>query len=200
MIVVGLGNPGPQYAATRHNLGFMVVDELGARAGGVAFRSKFHGEYAEARVAGEAVTLLKPLTYMNDSGRSVQAALAFFKAPPAELLVVHDELDLPFGELRLKNGGGDAGHRGLKSITQALGTSDYPRLRLGIGKPARGFQGRGADFVLDGFRPLDNFFDKKLFGFAERAALAYAHRIPHLSGIILVVRMILLTQPDDLAV
>ncbi len=167
MIVVGLGNPGPQYAATRHNLGFMVVDELGARAGGVAFRSKFHGEVAEARVAGEPMTLLKPLTYMNDSGRSVQAALAFFKTPVSELLVVHDELDLEFGELRLKSGGGDAGHRGLKSITQALGTSDYPRLRMGIGKPARGFQGSGADFVLEGFRPAEK---AELGQLVERAA------------------------------
>jgi PTH1 family peptidyl-tRNA hydrolase len=169
VIVVGLGNPGPQYAATRHNLGFMVVDELGARSGSVQFRSKFHGEYAEARVAGGAATLLKPLTYMNDSGRSVQAALAFFKTPPSELLVVHDELDLEFGELRLKSGGGDAGHRGLKSITQALGTPDYPRLRIGIGKPGPGFRGGGADFVLEGFRPAEKAELGQLVGRAADA-------------------------------
>jgi PTH1 family peptidyl-tRNA hydrolase len=167
VIVVGLGNPGPKYAATRHNLGFMVVDELGTRAGGVAFRSKFHGEVAEARVGGGTATLLKPLTYMNESGRSVQAALAFYKTPPSELLVVHDELDLEFGDVRLKSGGGDAGHRGLKSITQALGTSDYPRLRIGIGKPARGFEGSGADFVLEGFRPAEK---AELGQLVERAA------------------------------
>jgi PTH1 family peptidyl-tRNA hydrolase len=167
VIVVGLGNPGPQYALTRHNLGFMVVDELAARAGGVSFRAKFHGEVAEAVVGGKPATLLKPLTYMNDSGRSVQAALAFFKIPPAELIVVHDELDLEFGDIRLKQGGGDAGHRGLKSITQALGTSDYGRLRLGIGKPKKGFQGSGRDFVLDGFRSSEK---AELGPLVERAA------------------------------
>ena len=167
MIVVGLGNPGPEYAATRHNIGFMVVDALGARAGGVQFRSKFHAEVAEARIGGEPGTLLKPLTYMNDSGRSVQAALSFFKLEPVELLVIHDELDLEFGELRLKQGGGDAGHRGLKSITQLLGTSEYPRLRLGIGKPPPGFRGGGRDFVLEGFRPAEK---AELGPLVERAA------------------------------
>jgi PTH1 family peptidyl-tRNA hydrolase len=167
VIVVGLGNPGPEYAATRHNLGFMVVDLLGERAGGVPFRSKFHGDYAEARLPSGPLSLLKPLTYMNDSGRSVQAALAFFKIPPSELIVVHDELDLPFGELRLKQGGGEAGHRGLKSISQKLGTPDYARLRLGIGKPQGGFRGAGADFVLDGFRPTEK---AELGSLVERAA------------------------------
>ena len=169
MIVVGLGNPGPQYALSRHNLGFMVVDELAARAGGVSFRAKFHGEYAEAVVGGTPATLLKPLTYMNDSGRSVQAALAFFKLPPSELVVVHDELDLEFGDIRLKQGGGEAGHNGLRSITQALGTSDYGRLRIGIGKPNAGFQGRGRDFVLDGFRSSEK---AELGPLVERAANA----------------------------
>src|SRR5262249_8191545 len=141
VIVVGLGNPGPEYAHTRHNLGFMVVDELAARAGGAAFRSKFHGELAESRVGSGPASLLKPQTYMNSAGRSVEAALAFYKLPPSEVLVVHDELDLEFGDIRLKQGGGDAGHNGLKSITQSLGTSGYPRLRLGIGKPPPGFRG-----------------------------------------------------------
>lgn len=167
MIVVGLGNPGPQYALTRHNLGFMVVDALASRAGGAAFRSKFHGELADARVAGAPAMLLKPLTYMNNSGRSVQAALAFYKIPPSELLVVHDELDLAFGDVRLKQGGGDAGHRGLKSITQELGGPDYGRLRVGIGKPPPGFRGGGADFVLEGFRPAEK---AELDQLVERAA------------------------------
>ena len=167
MIVVGLGNPGPEYAATRHNLGFMVVDALGARGGGVRFRAKFQGEYAEAAIGGKPAMLLKPLTYMNNSGRSVQAALAFFKTPPEELLVVHDELDLPFGDVRLKQGGGDAGHRGLKSITEHVGTSEYPRLRLGIGKPPPGFRGGGADFVLEGFRAAEK---AELGPLVERAA------------------------------
>ena len=169
MIVVGLGNPGPEYATTRHNLGFMVVDELAARSGGVTFRSKFHGEYADARVGGQNAQLLKPLTFMNRSGRSVQAALAFFKIPPEELLVVHDELDLDFGDVRLKKGGGVAGHNGLKSISEQLGTPDYARLRIGIGKPPPGFRGGGADFVLEGFRPAEK---AELGQLVERAANA----------------------------
>jgi peptidyl-tRNA hydrolase, PTH1 family len=167
VIVVGLGNPGPKYATTRHNVGFMVVDLIGERSGGVQFRSKFHGELAEARLGASTATLLKPLTYMNNSGRSVQAALAFFKLPATELMVVHDELDLPFGDIRLKAGGGDAGHNGLKSITQHLGTSEYPRLRFGIGKPPPGFRGGGADFVLEGFGPAEK---AELGQLVERAA------------------------------
>src|SRR5262245_18308895 len=111
--------------------------------------------------------LLKPLTYMNSSDRSVQAALAFYKLQPSELLVVHDELDLAFGDVRLKQGGGDAGHRGLKSITQELGGPDYGRLRVGIGKPPPGFRGGGADFVLEGFRPAEK---AELDRLVERAA------------------------------
>jgi PTH1 family peptidyl-tRNA hydrolase len=160
LLVVGLGNPGAEYAATRHNLGFLVVDELAARAGSPAFRKKFHGELAEARVGGAPATLLKPLTYMNESGRSVQAAVAFYKLPLAALLVVHDELDLPFAEVRLKSGGGDAGNRGIRSIIAQLGSPDFARLRVGIGRPPPGFRGGAADFVLQGFAP------------AERAELA----------------------------
>jgi PTH1 family peptidyl-tRNA hydrolase len=160
LLVVGLGNPGAEYAATRHNLGFLVLDELCARAGSPPFRKKFHGELAEGRVGGEPATLLKPLTYMNESGRSVQAALAFYKLPLSSLLVIHDELDLPFAEVRLKSGGGDAGNRGIRSITAQLGSPDYVRIRVGIGHPPPGFRGGGADFVLQGFAP------------AERAELA----------------------------
>lgn len=170
MIVVGLGNPGVEYAASRHNLGFMVVDELARRAGGVPLRKKFQGEYGEVTLAGRAMTLLRPLTYMNESGRCVRAALTFFKLLPDELLVVHDELDLPFGELRLKAGGGDAGHRGLRSISRELGTPDYPRLRLGIGKPPPGFHGGGRDFVLEGFRPAERAELGRLVGCAADAA------------------------------
>jgi PTH1 family peptidyl-tRNA hydrolase len=159
-LVVGLGNPGAEYAATRHNMGFFVVDELASRAGSPPFRKKFHGEVADARVGGEPATLLKPLTFMNDSGRSVQAAVAFYKLPLASVLVVHDELDLPFGELRLKLGGGDAGQRGVRSVAAALGSPDFMRLRVGIGRPPPGFRGSAADFVLQGFPP------------AERAELA----------------------------
>jgi PTH1 family peptidyl-tRNA hydrolase len=160
VLVVGLGNPGPKYAATRHNLGFMVVDELAARAGMPPFRTKFHGELAEARLGGHSLALLKPLTYMNDSGRSVRAAMTFFKLPLGELVVVHDEIDLPFAEIRLKTGGGDAGHRGVRSIVADLGSPDFIRIRIGVGRPPPGFRGSPADFVLQGFAP------------AERAELA----------------------------
>jgi len=160
LLVVGLGNPGAEYAATRHNAGFFVIDELASRGGQPAFRQKFHGELAEARLPSGPVTLLKPLTYMNESGRSVRAAVDFYKRAPGEVLVVHDELDLPFGELRLKTGGGDAGHRGLRSITAHLGGPGYLRLRVGIGRPPPGFRGTPADFVLQGFAT------------AERAELA----------------------------
>jgi len=153
ILVVGLGNPGPRYADTRHNAGFMTIDALAS--GRVAsFRAGFEGEYSEAQVAGERALLLKPMTFMNESGRSVRAACAFFKVAPEEVLVVHDELDLPFAELRLKQGGGDGGHRGLRSISAQLGTPDYGRLRLGIGRPGPDFQGDIADFVLQGF-PLE---------------------------------------------
>ena len=155
MLVVGLGNPGPEYSATRHNLGFLVVDELASRAGSPPFRKKFHGELAEARVGALALTLLKPLTYMNESGRSVQAAVAFYKVPLAELVVVHDEIDLPFGEIRLKSGGGDAGNRGVRSVAAQLGSPDFIRIRVGVGKPPPGFRGSGADFVLQGFAPAE---------------------------------------------
>jgi PTH1 family peptidyl-tRNA hydrolase len=160
VLVVGLGNPGPKYAAMRHNLGFMVVDELAARAGMPPFRTKFHGELAEARLGGHSLALLKPLTYMNDSGRSVRAAMTFFKLPLGELVVVHDEIDLPFAEIRLKTGGGDAGHRGVRSIVADLGSPDFIRIRIGVGRPPPGFRGSPADFVLQGFAP------------AERAELA----------------------------
>jgi PTH1 family peptidyl-tRNA hydrolase len=162
ILVVGLGNPGPEYAGTRHNAGFLVLDAFaGLRNGAfgrvVAFRPRpeLEGQYAEFELefAGrpERVGLLKPETFMNLSGRSVRAAMAFFKVEGANLLVVHDELDLPFGELRLKAGGGDGGHRGLRSITAELATPNYGRLRVGIGRPAPDFQGDIADFVLQAF-------------------------------------------------
>jgi peptidyl-tRNA hydrolase, PTH1 family len=161
VLVVGLGNPGEKYAGTRHNLGFVVLDELWERAGRPAFRKKFHGEIAEGgRLGGQPATLLKPQTYMNESGRSVQAAVAFYKVELGSLIVIHDELDLPFAEIRLKSGGGDAGNRGIRSITEHLGSPDYVRIRVGIGHPPAGFRGGGADFVLQGFAP------------AERAELA----------------------------
>lgn len=150
LLVVGLGNPGREYAAHRHNVGFMAVDELARRVGADAFREKFSGEWARCEIGGEPAVLLKPQTYMNESGRSVQAAVTFFKVAPGELLVVHDELDLPFGDVRLKQGGGHAGHNGLRSI-MSVGAGDFCRVRVGIGRPPPGFRGEVADFVLSTF-------------------------------------------------
>ncbi len=152
LLVAGLGNPGGDYAATRHNVGFRVADELARRNGG-SFRSKFSGELAELRVNGARVALLKPQTYMNDSGRSDGPAVRFFKVAPADLLVVHDEVDLEPGRLQARVGGGLAGHNGLRSVAQALGTSDFLRLRVGVGRPERGDPRPVADFVLSPFEP-----------------------------------------------
>jgi PTH1 family peptidyl-tRNA hydrolase len=153
-LVVGLGNPGPRYAWTRHNAGFLVLDALALRGGRVvSFQPRFEGLYAEAELGGTRLGLLKPETFMNASGRSVREAAAFFEVEPETLLVVHDELDLPFGELRLKSGGGDGGHRGIRSISAELGTPAYGRLRVGIGRPPPDFQGDIADFVLQAVPP-----------------------------------------------
>ncbi len=138
LMVVGLGNPGPKYAGNRHNVGFMVVDRLASRLGAPDYREKFKGVYAKVAVGAEDVVLLKPMTFMNLSGESVQPAAAFFRVPAERIVVVHDELDLPFGTLRLKVGGGAAGHNGLKSTTQQLGDPGYVRLRFGIGRPRSG--------------------------------------------------------------
>src|ERR687895_573573 len=124
LLVAGLGNPGREYERTRHNLGWLVVDELARRHGG-SFRSKFSGRLAELRIDGKRVALLKPETYMNESGRSLGAAARFFKAEPDALLVVHDDVDLEPGRLQARAGGGLAGHNGLRSIAQALGTQEY---------------------------------------------------------------------------
>jgi peptidyl-tRNA hydrolase, PTH1 family len=148
ILLAGLGNPGERYEGTRHNIGFMAVERVVARAGGGVWRERFAGRAAEIRLAGDTVVVLQPWTFMNDSGRSVRAALGFYRLAPADLLVVHDELDLPFGELRLKLGGGEAGHRGLRSITSELQSGDYGRLRLGIGRPPAEFRGSVTDFVL----------------------------------------------------
>jgi peptidyl-tRNA hydrolase, PTH1 family len=151
ILIVGLGNPGGRYERTRHNAGFLVVDRFLDTIGGLSWQNKFHGLFAQVDWHGERIQVLKPATYMNLSGRSVRAATSFFKTSAESVLVVHDELDLPFGELRLKLGGGDAGHKGLASITAELGTSGYGRLRFGIGRPPPEYQGSGADFVLEAF-------------------------------------------------
>jgi peptidyl-tRNA hydrolase, PTH1 family len=151
LLVAGLGNPGREYADTRHNVGFMVADEL-ARRHGASFRSKFSGEVADLRLDGR-VALLKPQTFMNESGRSVGAALRYFKVPPEALLVVHDEVDLEPGRLQARLGGGLAGHNGLRSVAQHLRTGDFLRLRVGVGRPERGDRRPVADFVLSPFAP-----------------------------------------------
>ena len=152
ILVAGLGNPGSRYEGTRHNVGFRVVDRLVNRRHSPAWRDKFEGEYCAINCAnGERVIALKPMTFMNRSGFSVRAALSFFKLEPADLIVVHDELDLPFGDFRLKKGGSDAGHNGVGSIIEQLGTEGFARLRVGIGRPPPEFSGSGADFVLEGF-------------------------------------------------
>jgi peptidyl-tRNA hydrolase, PTH1 family len=152
LIVAGLGNPGPEYERTRHNLGWLVMDELARRHGG-SFRSKFSGRLAELRIDGKRVALLKPETYMNESGRSLGAAARFFKADPDALLVVHDDVDLEPGRLQARAGGGLAGHNGLRSIAQALGTQEFLRLRIGVGRPGRGDRRSVSDYVLSGFEP-----------------------------------------------
>ena len=137
-LITGLGNPGAKYARTRHNVGFMVLERFGRDHGAPAARERFQGRFAKTRVAEHDVVLLEPQTYMNLSGRSVQQALHFFKLGLPELVVVHDELDLPFGAVRIKRGGGTAGHRGLASIVESCGGTEFCRLRVGIGRPRSG--------------------------------------------------------------
>ena len=155
-LVVGLGNPGPGYAGNRHNVGAMVLDELAARAGlklspGKGARAR--AVAGEGRLAGRRVVLARPLTYMNESGGPVRGLLDYHHLPVEDLVVVHDELDIPFGAVRLKRGGGEGGHNGLRSITRSTGTKDYLRVRVGIGRPP----GRqdAADFVLKDFSGVE---------------------------------------------
>jgi PTH1 family peptidyl-tRNA hydrolase len=155
LLVVGLGNPGREYARNRHNVGYLVVDELARRHGG-AWRSKFSGQLAEIRLDGHKIAMLKPETYMNESGRAVSAAARFYKLEPGEVLVIHDEGDFELGRLELKVGGGLGGHNGLRSIVQHLKTQDFLRLRIGVGRPERGDPRPLADYVLSNFEPHDD--------------------------------------------
>nr|WP_221471983.1 aminoacyl-tRNA hydrolase [Amycolatopsis umgeniensis] len=152
-MLAGLGNPGPQYAGNRHNVGFMVLDELAGRVGGKFKAHKSGAEILEGRLSGQRVVLAKPRSYMNLSGGPVVGAARFYKIPPAGVVVVHDELDVDFGALKMKLGGGDNGHNGLRSITKSLGTKDYYRVRFGVGRPP----GRQdpADFVLKDFSTVE---------------------------------------------
>jgi len=159
-LVVGLGNPGPKYAGTRHNIGFDVVDYLAAAPGVGRWRSRFEAQVTEAVEGAEQVLLVKPETFMNLSGRAVRAAMDFYKVPVSDLLVVCDDIALPLGKLRARAKGSDGGQKGLRSIQEHLGTPDYPRLRIGVGSPGEHLD--AADHVLSRFKP------------GERAAVADA--------------------------
>ena len=150
LLVAGLGNPGREYEQTRHNVGWLVLDEFARRHGG-SWRSKFSGSLAEVRLGDARLALLKPETYMNESGRSVGAAERFFKVEPPQLLGVHDDVDLEPGRLQARAGGGLAGHNGLRSLAQHLGSQDFLRLRIGVGRPGRGDRRPVSDWVLSPF-------------------------------------------------
>ncbi len=155
LLVVGLGNPGREHQHDRHNVGWMVIDELARRHSG-SYRSKFSGKVAEIRIDGSRLALLKPETYMNLSGQSVGAAARFYKVPAEQILAVHDEVDLEPARLQARLGGGLAGHNGLRSLRQTLGSPDFLRLRVGVGRPGRGDRRPVADYVLSAFAPEED--------------------------------------------
>jgi peptidyl-tRNA hydrolase, PTH1 family len=158
-LIVGLGNPGPRYEGNRHNIGFLVADELADRIGGKFKAHRSGAEVVEGRLGGTRAVLAKPRSFMNLSGGPVAGVTKFYKVAPESLIVIHDELDLPFGTVRLKRGGGENGHNGLRSVTKSLGTKDYLRVRFGIGRPPGRMD--PADYVL------------KDFSGTERRELAY---------------------------
>ena len=164
LLVVGLGNPGREHERDRHNVGWMVADELARRMDG-RWRAKFSGQLAEVRLDALRLALLKPETFMNDSGRSVAAATRFFKVEPESLLVVHDDVDLEPGRLQARAGGGLAGHNGLRSLAQTLGTQEFLRLRIGVGRPGCGDPRSVADYVLSPFE-----LDEDVGALVSRAA------------------------------
>ena len=167
-LIVGLGNPGTQYAGHRHNIGFMALDRIAGDHGFGPWRAKFNGEVSEGRFGSDKALLLKPTTFMNDSGRSVQAACAFHKVAPADVIVFHDEIDLAPGKARLKTGGGHAGHNGLRSIHAHIGP-DYDRVRLGVGHP--GHKDRVPGYVLHDFAKADqDWLDDELRGISDGIA------------------------------
>lgn len=174
LLLVGLGNPGPSYARNRHNIGFMAVDEIHRRGRFSSFRKKFQGEFADGTIGGSKLLLLKPTTYMNESGRAVQAAMTFYKIKPEDVVVFHDELDLAAGKLRIKKGGGHAGHNGLRSIQAHVG-ADFRRVRMGIGHP--GDKAKVTGHVLKDFAKADEaWLIPLLDGVADHADLLIAGR------------------------
>ncbi len=172
LLIVGLGNPGRRYAGHRHNIGFMAADEIHRRHGFSAWRARFQGEISEGRLDGEKTVLLKPATFMNESGRAVGEAMRFFKLSPADLVVIYDELDLPPGKVRMKTGGGAGGHKGIKSLTAHIGP-DFRRMRLGIGHP--GAKELVNPHVLHDFAKSDrDWLDAVLAATADSASLLTA--------------------------
>jgi len=166
---VGLGNPGSDYAKNRHNIGFMAVDEIVHRYSLAPFRSKFQGQLCEGKIAGQKVLILKPTTYMNESGKAVQAAMAFYKLPIQDIIVFHDEMDLVAGKIRMKTGGGHAGHNGVRSIQSHIG-SGFQRVRLGVGHP--GDKEKVVGHVLKDFSKADQqWLDKMIEAIGENADL-----------------------------
>ncbi len=178
-LVAGLGNPGPKYQRNRHNIGFMVVDELARRAGTYQFRQKFGGEAAGCQLGRDSALLLKPMEFMNLSGYAVQRAASFHKIAPASMIVIHDEVDLEVGRLRLKTGGGHGGHNGLRSIADQLGSKEFLRVRVGVGRPGPNAasvdaptDARGGDRKISGWVLSDfpNSEDEELSSLVTRAA------------------------------
>jgi PTH1 family peptidyl-tRNA hydrolase len=172
LLLVGLGNPGPRYARNRHNVGFMAADRIGRRWGFAAERSRFHGRIADGRIGVREALLLKPATFMNESGRAVGAAVRFYKIPPEDVFVFHDELDLAAGKIRVKRGGGNAGHNGLRSLDAHIGPN-YWRVRIGVGHP--GDRSRVLGHVLADFREADDaWLEPLLDALAEHVVLLLA--------------------------
>ncbi len=187
LLIAGLGNPGPEYAGHRHNVGFMAVDAIHRRHGFGPWRRRFRGEVAEGTLSGEKVLLLKPLTYMNESGRAVGEAMRFYKLAPGDVLVIHDEVDLPPGKFRMKAGGGTAGHNGLRSIGAAIGDG-FRRMRIGVGHP--GVKEMVPHHVLHDFAKADRvWLEPMIEAIADNAALlaegkdnTFANRIHEATG------------------
>jgi len=167
-LIIGLGNPGSRYQYTRHNIGFMVLEKIAARWEVDLKQKSFDALWNRGKIAGINVLLAMPQTYMNLSGNAVRKLLAYFKVDINNLIVIHDDLDLPFGSVRLKTGGGDAGHKGLKSITTCLGSADFMRIRMGIGKPSDKF--RVEDYVLERFGKEESALLQEVIQNAAKAA------------------------------
>ena len=176
LLIACLGNPEPRFAGNRHNFGFMVAHALADSVGAGTWRTKFRGETVRCRIGDTEIMVVCPMTYMNLSGECIQASMNFYRVPVSDLLVVHDELDLPFGTLRLKRGGGHAGHNGLRSIGQHIGELSFSRLRCGIGKPPPGFAGEVSDYVLSDFSATERAELPEIISKAVKALSMVARR------------------------